>query len=124
METWYPFATKTNSYIHVQGLPSSTWTVNHQLGSTDVWVQVKNSSGNVIYAQTTPIDVNTVRVDLSYDETGTIVVVAPDSIDVPQIKASVLTVANGTVQIDATGVAVNCEYIGSSSSEVLLWQGI
>ena len=60
---------------------------------------------------------------MSYSEAGTAVVVAPDSIDVPQFKASVLTVANGAVQIDATGVAVNSEYIGSSSSE-LLWQRI
>ena len=32
LETWYPFASKTNSYVHVQGLPALTWTVQHNLG--------------------------------------------------------------------------------------------
>ena len=111
METWYPFASKTNSYVHVQGLASTVWTINHNLGTGDVWIQTKDSNGNIVQAFTEIVDNNTIIVRFTTDITGTAVVVAPDSIDVPQIKSTSLDVSNGDVIIDSSGVRVHGSYV-------------
>lgn len=36
ISTWYPLTTPRNSYVHVQGIESTTWTINHNLGSVDI----------------------------------------------------------------------------------------
>lgn len=116
METWYPFASKTNSYIHSQGLPSLTWTIQHNLGTTDVWTQIKDSQGRIVQAQVTPTDENTLTVTFTSATAGTAVVVAPDSIDVPTVKASVLSVANDYVIIDSSGVRIDGSYALTSGN--------
>lgn len=109
METWYPFANRTNSYVHVQGLPNTTWTINHQLHTTDVWVQIKDSNDKVVMAPVTAVDSDTVKIDFTAAMTGTAVIVAPDSINVPEIKASLITVGPN-VEINTNGVLINGSY--------------
>ncbi len=109
METWYPFANRTNSYVHVQGLPNTTWTINHQLHTTDVWVQIKDSNDKVVMAPVTAVDSDTVKIDFTAAMTGTAVIVAPDSINVPEIKASLITVGPN-VTINTDGVLINGSY--------------
>lgn len=111
METWYPFASKTNSYVHVQGLAATVWTINHNLGTSDVWIQTKDSNGNIVQAYTDVVNANTVTVNFTTAITGTAVVVAPDSIDVPQIKATSLEVSNGDVIIDSSGIRIQGSYV-------------
>lgn len=111
METWYPFASKTNSYVHTQGLAATNWTITHNLGTSDVWIQIKDSNGAIVQALTEVIDANTVKVHFTVAITGTAVVVAPDSIDVPQIKATSLEVSNGDVVIDSSGIRINGSYV-------------
>lgn len=111
METWYPFASKTNSYVHMQGLAATTWTIAHNLGTSDVWIQIKDSNGAIVQALTEVIDANTVKAYFTVAITGTAVVVAPDSIEVPQIKATSLEVSNGNVVIDSSGIRVNGSYV-------------
>ena len=109
METWYPFANRTNSYVHVQGLPNTTWTINHQLHTTDVWLQIKDSNGKIVMATVTTVDSDTVRIDFTTAITGTAVIVAPDSINVPEIKASLISVGPNVV-INTNGVLINGSY--------------
>lgn len=116
LETWYPFASKTNSYVHTQGLPATTWTVNHGLGVEDVWYQVKNADGQIVQAQSEVLDQNTILIKFTSAIVGTVVVVAPASIDVPQVKASLIDVANGAVAIDSSGVKVNGQTVLTSAS--------
>ena len=111
METWYPFANKTNSYVHVQAIDALTWTVTHNLGTSDVWIQVKDQSGNILSVGKTDIDENSFQLTFTEAVRGTAVVVAPDSIDVPGVKASFIDVANGVVHIESSGVRVNGEYV-------------
>ncbi len=118
METWYPFSTRTNSYTHYQGVPSSSWTINHNLGSTDVWYQVRDSNGALVIVGSTVIDEDTVRLDFTQAIAGMAVIVAPDSINVPQIKASEIHVASDAVVIDSSGVKINGSYALTSANIV------
>jgi len=106
LETWYPFSHKTNSYIHTQGANSLTWTVNHSLGTSNVWIQVLDTNGNIVSVNKQTIDSNSFRLNFTESVRGTVVVVAPDSIDVPAVKATSISVGTG-VTIDTSGVYVN-----------------
>lgn len=116
METWYPFANKTNSYVHVQGEAALTWTVVHNLGTADVWIQVKDEFGNIVQVGKTTIDENSFTLNFTQATKGTVVVVAPDTIDVPGVKATSINVANDSVIIDNSGVRVNGSYVLTSAN--------
>jgi hypothetical protein len=117
LETWYPFSTKTRSYIHTQGAASTTWTVNHQLGASDVWYQVYGSNGNPLFASRTIVNNNTFTINLVEAATGTVVVVGPDSVQVPVVNAQSITVGNADeVVIDNSGVRINGEYALTAGS--------
>lgn len=115
METWYPFANRTNSYIHTQGLPSTTWVINHGLGTTDVWTQIKDSNGYIVSATVEAINADTVEIRFTSAVQGTAVVVAPDSINVPEIKAELITVG-ANVEINTNGVLINGSYALTSAN--------
>ena len=116
METWYPFANKTNSYVHVQGEAALTWTVVHNLGTADVWIQVKDEFGNIVQVGKTTINENSFTLNFTQATKGTVVVVAPDTIDVPGVKATSINVANDSVIIDNSGVRVNGSYVLTSAN--------
>jgi len=106
LETWYPFASKTNSYIHTQGLDSSTWVVTHNLNSTNLWIQVKDQTGNILSVGKQDIDANSFRLTFTSAARGTVMVVAPDTVDVPLLKASLIQVGQN-VEINTAGVYIN-----------------
>ena len=116
MQTWFPFSKATNSYVHVQSSASTTWIVQHNLGTSDVWFQVTDATGNVIYVGKTDIDENSFQLDFTTAAVGRCVVVAPDSINVPQISATSISVANDYVVIDGSGVLINGSYALTASS--------
>ena len=101
METWYPFANRTNSYVHTQGAANTTWSINHNLGTTDVWVQIKDNDGKIVNATVTVVDADNITITFTSAIIGTAVVVAPDSINVPEVKASLITVGNVVINSDA-----------------------
>jgi len=114
METWYPFSTPTNSYVHTQGLASTTWVVNHGLGTTNVWFQVKDANGNVVIAGKEDINDNSFRLSFTSAITGTVMVVAPDTIDVPAVRATMIDV--GSVQIRSDNISINGNNVLTSAS--------
>ncbi len=108
METWYPFANKTQSYIHNQYIPLVTWTVNHGLGTDEVWFMVKNTDGQIVNVGKTSIDSNSFNLNFTVAMSGLCVVVAPTSLNVPQIKASEIYIGSGNeVYINNSGVYIN-----------------
>lgn len=117
LSTWYPFASRTKFYIHTQGEASLTWTVNHGLGSTDIWYQVQNPEGNLIIVNKTTVDANTFTLNFTYPAVGTVIAVGPDSINVPVVNSSLIKVGgNDEVVIDTTGVLINGSYALTSAS--------
>jgi hypothetical protein len=114
LETWYPFSHKTLSYIHSQGLSSSTWTVEHNLGTTNVWIQVKDQNGNIVSVGKQDINNNSFRLTFTEAVRGTVMVVAPDSVDVPEVKATVIDVGN--VHISTSGITINGSSVLTSTN--------
>jgi hypothetical protein len=119
METWYPFANKTQSYIHTQGMDSLYWVVNHGLNTTNVWFQVKDQTGNILSVGKEDINANSFRLTFTAAARGTVMVVAPDTVDVPVVKASVIEVANGAVRLSSAGVDVVGSNVTVDGSPVL-----
>ena len=109
METWYPFANRTNSYVHTQGLANTTWVIAHNLHTTDVWVQIKDAEGRVVTAATSVLDPDHIQISFTAAMLGSAVIVAPDSINVPEVKANLITVG-ANVEINTTGVLINGSY--------------
>ena len=107
LTTWYPFGTRTRSYVQTQGVAAQTWTVVHNLGTANVWMQVQDPTGNIVEVGKTTINNNSFTLNFVSPQLGTVVVVAPDTIDVPQVSAQVIDV--GDVEINTSGV-----YVGGS----------
>ena len=114
--TWYPFASKTSSYIHSQGVASSTWTVTHDLNTTNTWTQVKDSNGIVVQALVENTSANVITISFTTPITGTAIVVAPATIDVPEMKATVISAGDGTVVIDADGIRIAGQNVLTSAN--------
>lgn len=49
-------------YRHVQGVPASVWTINHNLGFFPGGIMVRDSSGDLHEGQIEYLDINTVRI--------------------------------------------------------------
>ena len=112
LKTWYPLGVKTQSYVHMQAIPSLTWVINHELKTRDVWYQVKNSDGNIIHpARANVIDENTLEISFSYVINGTAVVVGSSMLDVPNIVTTGIKVGE---KVDIGG-----DYIKIDNSDVL-----
>jgi len=110
-QSWYPLSHHTNSYIHTQGLPSATWTVNHNLGTANLWIQVKDSTGNLLIVSKQDVDTNSFTLHFTVPTTGTCVVAAPDAVNVPTVKATSFEIGNGDVILDSSGVRVSGNYL-------------
>lgn len=107
LETWYPFSTGRNSYIHTQAVSSDTWTVTHNLNSTNLFVQVFDTSGDFIAAGKADINANSFVLTFAASQTGKALVVAPENVDAASVKASILEIGGGYVTIDSSGVYID-----------------
>lgn len=123
LSTWYPFANKTNSYIHTQGLASDTWTVTHNLGSSDVWIQIQDTTGNILSASKTTINANSFTLNFTSPALGNVVVVAPDDINVPVINATLINVGSGVV-IGSNSITVDSNQVLTTLNQTTLQNSI
>jgi hypothetical protein len=114
LETWYPFSTPTNSYVHSQGLASSTWVVTHNLGTSNVFFQIKDADGKLVIANKEDINSNSFRLHFTTPITGTVMVVAPDTIDVPAVRATMIDV--GDVHIGNNDITINGNSVLTNAS--------
>lgn len=104
---WYPIVKAPSSYVHTQGLPSLTWTVNHNLNTTNLWYQIQDADGQAVSpASFVAVDDKSFIVTFSEAITGTVVVVGTSAIDVPSMKASLIELGS-VVKLDTTGIYVN-----------------
>ena len=111
VQSWYPLTQHTSSYIHTQGVPSQTWTVSHNLGTSNLWTQVKDNTGNILIVNKQDVDLNTFTLHFTTPTIGTCVVAAPEAVNVPTVKATVFEIGNGDVILDSSGVRVNDDYL-------------
>jgi hypothetical protein len=114
--TWYPFASKTNSYIHSQGIASNVWTITHNLNTYNTWTQIKDGDGDVVVAAITNTSANVITVTFTTPILGTAIVVGPSTIDVPEMRASLVTIGDGTVVIDSDGIRIAGQNVLTSAN--------
>jgi len=98
IETWYPTNRPQSSYVHSQGLESLTWTLRHNLGTTDVIVAVYDTAGQIVNASITITDANTVVVELTEAIAGHAVVFGHEQISAPVVTAQKINADEITVQ--------------------------
>lgn len=70
---WNPVGSGAG-FVYNQATADTIWMVNHNLGSTDVFVQLYDAAGNVIMADVNVIDANTLSVFVSVPLTGKVLV--------------------------------------------------
>lgn len=108
-EAWFPLTRPKATYVHVQGLEATEWTVNHNLNSTDVLVGVYDTTGAVAVASVNASNLNSVTVTFSEPMAGKAVVFSDaefSSVNSESITTGSLTVTSGQVVIDETGLSV------------------
>ena len=71
--TWAPIGIKQASYLHTQGVASTTWTVNHNFNTNNFAYFIYNSDHVLVLAGMTIVDSNTCTINLTEAITGTVV---------------------------------------------------
>jgi hypothetical protein len=108
---WRPLIKiSTQCHLHTQGEPAAKWTIRHGLKTRKLWMQVLDETGNVLGVGKTDVDDDMFELEFPEPYTGSCVVVSPDLVDVPEVKADVIDIA-GRVRIDSTGVRIGGEYL-------------
>jgi hypothetical protein len=119
--SWTPLGVRQNSYLHTQGLESTTWTVTHNLNVTDFAYFVYDNDHALVLANSTIIDANTIQIQLSEAITGTVIVFGVahvvasgvTAVDNVTINSIVLRDASGTLTVNDKVVAF-AGYVDSS----------
>jgi hypothetical protein len=77
---WLPLIKVAESYVHIQDTVATTWTITHNLETTNVLVQVYDNAGNKFIPDAiTVVDNNTVQVDVNPSTAGKALIIALDA---------------------------------------------
>ena len=102
--TWQPIGVKQTSYLHTQGVASTTWTVTHNFNSTDFAYFVYDNNHRLVVANIEIVNLNTARILLSEAMTGTAVFFSIQHVTAPGITATESLTINTLTLRDASGV--------------------
>jgi hypothetical protein len=109
MNSWFPLTQKKRSYVHLQGVESLTWTINHNLNSTDIMYFAYDETGILQDVQGEALNTSTLRLTLSQAKKGKVIIFASDFLTAPSITSDLISsdkmnVGNGALVVDETGV--------------------
>ena len=102
--TWTPIGLKQTAYLHSQGVASTTWTVTHNFGTQNFAYFVYDNDHNLVVANITIVDNNTVEINLSEAITGTAVFFSIQHVSAPNVVAVDSVTINTMTLRDASGV--------------------
>jgi hypothetical protein len=106
--SWQPIGIKQASYLHVQGVASTMWTVAHNFNTEDFAYFVYDSNHNMMIADIQVIDLNTVKIELSEAMTGTAVLFSMQYLNSTTISATQqLNLGSAVLTSDAGVLEVN-----------------
>ena len=111
--SWQPIGIKQASYLHVQGVASTMWTVAHNFNTEDFAYFIYDSNHNLMIADIQVIDLNTIKVVLSEAMTGTAVLFSMQYLNSTTISATqqlnlgsaVLTSNAGVLEVNNNPIA-------------------
>jgi len=91
VEMWFPLTNAKDSYVHTQAVSATTWTITHNLDSTDFGYHVYDSNGNVmdVPIDNASITSNSFAIELTESMAGKVVVFVNTELLAPSMKASV-----------------------------------
>lgn len=121
--SWQPIGIKQASYLHTQGVASTTWTVTHNFNSNDFAYFVYDENHRLVVANIEIIDLNTVKILLSEAMTGTVVLFSLQYLNSTTLAASqqlnlnnsILTTDAGVLKVSGNAVAYKT-YVDSQDS--------
>ena len=98
---WYPLVRLPERYVHSQTSPATTWTINHNLNKLDIWHQLQDSNGQLMFAgDFIEIDSNSFQLVFSEPTQGKVLVLGTglDGETAPMIKLENIQDWPATVQ--------------------------
>lgn len=78
LSAWCPFARIPTNFIFRQPYPAIEWTINHNLDTTDTWIQAKDQSGNPLVFGKSNIDSNSVKLRFLNPVAGAVLIMTQD----------------------------------------------
>jgi hypothetical protein len=72
--SWYPLTNQKNYEVHVQGLASVSWTITHNIGTSDFIFFVYDENNKLIQATYNYIDDNSFTLDFTAAKKGKVVI--------------------------------------------------
>ena len=99
--TWSPIGIKQASYLHTQGVASTTWTVNHGFNTNNFAYFIYNSDHVLVLAGMTIVNSNTCTINLSEAITGTVVLFSL------QYSNSVILSVSEELELGTTGNTIS-----------------
>ncbi len=116
--TWQPIGVKQTSYLHTQGVASTSWTVTHGFNGAEFVYFVYDNNHHLVLANIEIIDGNTARINLTSAITGTAVFFSVQYVSAPAVNATE-SVTIGTITLrDANGV------LTTNNNEVAMAQAV
>jgi Chaperone of endosialidase len=115
--TWQPIGEKRASYLHTQGVASSTWTVNHNFGTNDFAYFVYDQDHNMVIANNHIVNNNQVQILLSSAMTGTVVMFALQYLNSTSLAvAKQIDIGNLVLTDDGSGfLCVNGSHLATQT---------
>lgn len=94
VNSWQPYHGKSRAYEHIQAIAASTWSFDHNLGTTNVWFQVRDSLGDVVACNLTAVNENSSTISFTEPVAGSAILISPisygivaeDTGSLPQLK--------------------------------------
>lgn len=117
---WYPIAKAmdTKTYRHTQAVPSTEWTVNHNLGTKEFFAVITDEHDNSIvsyasmeFDSANPL--NKFKVFFAEPISGNMFIVASTSFSTPELNTSKITL--GDLVISTSGISWQGNYINMAT---------
>lgn len=90
VSSWQPYRGKARTYVHTQDTASNVWTIGHNLGSTDLWYQIKDDEGNIVFANNVSIDLDNSFIEFTEPVKGSVILLAPTTYGIMQTNTAVV----------------------------------
>lgn len=121
VQTWFPLVRGSDfaAYMHTQASPNNQWTVNHNLNSDGLWVQVVDGNGNIVQTLTdytpSPADpLNSFTLSFALPINGHAFVVGNKVLSAALVNATELNIAD-RIQLSSAGFTIDGNVIDLST---------
>lgn len=102
--SWLPVGVKSSVYVHSQGTSTVTWTIPHNLGTSDYGLFVYDTDHRVVSCNHVALSNNIVQVSLSAPTAGTAIVFGVTDFASTSLTTSSITIGDVTLDGSEAGI--------------------